>query len=66
MKSENVAGLGFLGGCIFATALFLIVLNDNDLANVADRENKIIKWEGQLYQMVPVEKKIEYVKPEEK
>ncbi|KKL21760.1 hypothetical protein LCGC14_2442180, partial [marine sediment metagenome] len=24
-----------------------------------------VRWNDQLYQMVPVEKKIEYVKPEE-
>ena len=31
-----------------------------------DKENKVVRWNDQLYQMVPVEKKIEYVKPEAK
>lgn len=58
--------LGVLVG-LLTMLLFNMLLNGiYPLPRFEDKDKHIVKWNDQLYQMVPVEKKIEYVKPEEK
>ncbi|KKM79722.1 hypothetical protein LCGC14_1347090 [marine sediment metagenome] len=59
-------GVGMMIGTAIVCVTFLVADCNFNPPRLHDRENKIVRWDDQLYRMVPVEKKIEYVKPEEK
>ncbi|KKM65847.1 hypothetical protein LCGC14_1487180 [marine sediment metagenome] len=63
---RDIFGLGMMAGAVIMGVTFLICGWYFNPPKLHDRENKIVRWDGQLYRLVPVEKKIEYVKPEAK
>ena len=58
--------LGVLAGLVGASFFTMLMNGIYPLPRFEDEDKHIVKWQDQLYQMVPVEKKIEYVKPEAK